>query len=60
MGEGHGVIVLFEAAIFKCTQDGRADVLLPQATQDAKLMFTVNQMFDLGAVDAQEKFTRTC
>ena len=57
-GEGHGMVVLFETAILERTQDGRADVFLSQAAESAEFMFTVNQVFDLGAVDAQEKFTR--
>jgi hypothetical protein len=57
VGERTGLIVLFESAVEESSQNARSNVLLSKAAEDLKFLLSVNQMVDLGAVDAQKKLS---
>lgn len=52
--ERAGVEELLKATVRKSTEEARADLLASQPAQDLKFRFSVNEMFDLGAVDAEK------
>lgn len=54
--QGARVEELLEAAVPKGAEQARADALAGQAPQDLELRFAVDEVLDLGAVDAEEEF----
>lgn len=50
---------LFESTVAESTQQPRADLLACQTPQDLQLALSVDEMFDLRSVDAEQKLPRS-
>ena len=51
-GQSPRVEELFKSAVCESTQQPRTDFFASQTPQDLQLALSVNEMFDLGSVDA--------